>query len=228
MRGVYHVSRVILHGSARTNYYSSMMSEPPFLCINETTLFFHNRRFDTPLAKKNTTRLVLWANEVPPPGPVLRLENKLKTSTASQHSAGTSVPSTLNHSSKSSRARVVTTPTTTALGTKRSLKRKVTECQSDIDEPMTADGGLQDEDNALDELATVASPMKARAAEKNKANVMFAVSRFIPPHRGTTVHHRLISKLSADFQLKSNPGIPEGDSVPRAFQRVRVMAEDGL
>lgn len=109
----------------RSNHHD--VGTPPFLCINETTLFFHNRRFDTPLAKKNATRLVSWAEGLPPPGPVL------------------------NHSSKSSRARVVTAPRT-----KRSLKRIYTERESDIDEPnvpTTVYGGLQDEDDPLEELA---------------------------------------------------------------------------
>jgi hypothetical protein len=45
-----------------------MLSASPHFLINETTLFFHDRRFDTPETKKNLTNCVqAWAQGIPAP-----------------------------------------------------------------------------------------------------------------------------------------------------------------
>jgi hypothetical protein len=89
-------------------------------------------------------------------------------------------------------------------------------------------GGLQDEDDALEELAAVASPMKALASlGKNKVNVMSTVSHFIQ-HRNCALQANII--IEPGLSTRSNLGSPdsEGDLVTKAFQRVRSTAENRL
>ena len=148
------------------------MSESLILYVNETTLFFHNRRFETPETKKNvSSRIKTWAQGVPPPAQVQHLAKRLKPSTASQRSISTSTSSTFNQGASGTHTcAVVTSSTTTAFQNKPSLKRQHLDSDdpdiSKLNMPSTAYGGLEDDDDSLEQLAALISPLKAPIAVK--------------------------------------------------------------
>jgi hypothetical protein len=150
---------------------------PSLILINETSLFLHNRRFSTPVTKKNIENCIQeWVQTIPPP-PIAHAAKKLRTSGAS--SIVTSSGSTLLPKTKGSQSSAVVLKTTTDALRKRpessiGSKRTAREIDSDAENeemPTTVYGGLQEEDDTEEQRAATLSPVKAPiAAKKSKVS----------------------------------------------------------
>jgi len=186
------------------------MFDPSFLYLNETALFFHNRKFKTPETKQNrATRIKTWAQGVPPLLAAVHINKKRKTSTSGQISVGrvsTGISLSLKKGNQQrsycTRA-VVITSMTVPLGNKHSLKRQLehVDLTSDVDEstvPTTVYGGLEEEDDSLEALAAANDPMTPwEAREESKVGVAPTSSIFIPPH--SHVKKACVKIIAGDF-----------------------------
>jgi len=153
----------------------------PYLIINATSLFFHNRRFETPATKKNKEKQVKeWAQGLPQP-PSKRQRTSVASTNRSAPSAKANpkllkafAPATTAITKSTSCATVVgsTTEVLTgrnkpALGTKR--RAEELESSSDADDESTKSNphyrGLgEDEDDTLERADAASSPVKASVA----------------------------------------------------------------
>ena len=161
------------------------MLESLILYVNKTTLFFHNRRFETPETKKTiSSRIKTWATGVPPPAQVQHLTKRLRPSTASQRSVSTNTSSSLNQGASSAHTcAVVTSSTAVTLRNKHSLKRQHLDHDdpdiSELNMPSTAYGGLEDDDDSLEQLAALTSLLKALIAVKESKVNTSSLSHFV-------------------------------------------------
>jgi len=164
------------------------MLESPIFYVNETILFFHDCRFETPEAKKNAaSKIKTWIQGVPPPTHAQRLANRLNPPAAtSLRSVGASTNSILNQDARSARtcAVVTSSSTTTTFLNKRSSRRQHVDYDdlkiSERNVSLTAYGGLEDGDDSLEWLAALTSPLKGLAAVKlNKVSAVSALSHFV-------------------------------------------------
>ena len=152
-----------------------------FLVINETSLFFHNRRFETPATKKNITNHVEeWARGLLPPP-----TKRQRTSVASTTSYSAS--SKANPKLKPSTTTAATTGSTscaiivgsatevfpgmekTGIGAKR--RAEDLESISDADDEGMAfhpcyEGLGEDEDDSLEQADAASSPIKGQVAAR--------------------------------------------------------------
>jgi hypothetical protein len=152
--------------------------------LNEFSLFFHNRRVETPPAKKNITNKVQqWVQSVPPPPKKLR--------GLAANSVVSKVSSTLTKSTKSASCAVVSASTSRVfpkpvLRAKRRAEEAGAEAASDVDEyaPSAAFGGLdEDEDDAAEWAAAAISPVKASAAARSsKVSIYTLHNDVLLPH----------------------------------------------
>lgn len=165
----------------------------PYLVINATSLFFHNRRFErieTPAAKKNiTNRIEEWAQGIPPPA----LKKQRTSATGSQTSRSASSKAYPNHmktaaasiaaSTNSTSCAIVVDSTTEVLPKKpaRGTKRQAEDLKFDADDSddegpgmvsnLRYEGLSDDEDDTLERAYAVSSPVKATvAAQINKVS----------------------------------------------------------
>jgi hypothetical protein len=193
------------------------MFEESFLTLNETTLFFHTYRFKTPDTKKSRNKaLRTWSSGVtqPPPPALALARGKKPRTTASGHSS-TSTPSALVGPVSSARACVLTASTSATLANKLGRKRKHDDLKSDTDEPdvpTTAYGGLQDEDDTLEELAALASPLKPQeAAQKSQVSITPALSHPILSHNCESQSRIIIEPgITANRKRLGNRSLPNG------------------
>jgi hypothetical protein len=150
------------------------------LVLNEFSLFFHNRRIETPVVKKNVTNEIEeWAHTVPPPPAKLR--------TRGPGSVSSRISSVLAQSTttKSTSCAVVSASTSNVFQkpVPRAKRRRVEEVEpaSDDDEymPSTTFGGLgEDEDDTEEQAAALLSPVRASvAAQSSKVSVCLSESR---------------------------------------------------
>ena len=151
----------------------------PYLVINATSLFFYNRRFETPPTKKHIMNQVEeWVQRIPPPP----FKKQKTTATGSSRSVSSNVnpnptvktaTSATTSTTKSTSSTIVVASTTEALrkkpapGTKR--RAKVLESASDGDDEgafsnLCYEGLGEDEDDALEQADAVSSPVKAPVA----------------------------------------------------------------
>ena len=154
----------------------------PYLVINATSLFFHNRRFETPPTKKHITNQVEeWVQRIPPPP-----SKKQKTTATGSSRSGplnvnpnpivkTVAPTTAatRPTTKFTSSAVVIDSTTEVIrkkpapGTKR--RAEVLESASDGDDEGTFSNlrykGLgEDEDDTLEQADAMSSPVKPPVA----------------------------------------------------------------
>ena len=194
------------------------MSET-FLSLNETTLFFHTYRFKTPDTKKNINKSVkAWSKDVSHL-PVLALPHGKKSkATASGHHRTNTISTRVK--SVSSACTCVGTA-----ATKLSLKRKRGEIESDDndnnddddepDVPTTVYGGLQDEDDTLEEQAALASPLKAQeAAQKSQVSITPAIfHRILSYNHGSQANIIIEPGITAQtgfLKRLGNKDLPDG------------------
>lgn len=150
------------------------------LVLNEFSLFFHNRRIETPAAKKNVTNDIEdWTYTVPPPPAKLR--------TRGPGSVSSKISSVVAQSTtaKSTSCAVVSASTSNVFQkpVPRAKRRRVEEVElaSEDDEymPSTTFGGLgEDEDDTEEKAAALLSPVRASAAaQSSKVSVYLSESR---------------------------------------------------
>ena len=151
----------------------------PYLVINATSLFFHNRRFETPPTKKNFTNEVEeWVQRIP--SPPLKKQRITATGTSRSGRSNvnpnpimkTAIPATAATTKSTSSAIVIDSTTEVlrkkpATGTKRWAE--VLESASDGDDKGTFpnlryEGLGEDEDDTLERADAMSSPLKAPAA----------------------------------------------------------------
>jgi hypothetical protein len=193
------------------------MFEESFLTLNETTLFFHTYRFKTPDMKKSRNKaLRTWLSGVTqPPPPALALAHGKKSRTTASGHSSTSTPSALIGPVSSTHACILTASTSATLANKLGQKRKHNDLKSNTDKldiPTTAYGGLQDEDDTLEELAALASPLKPQeAAQKSQVSITPALSHPILSHNHESQSHIIIKPgITANQKQLSNRSLLNG------------------
>lgn len=140
--------------------------------VNEFSLFFHNRRFETPGTKKNVTnRVSNWAQDIPAPPKTLPTKRTSTKSLVIPKASSNVVKITPSlASSRPNSCAIVSTSTTDILNKPaRKAKRQAEELESvgdGYDEVSSAAfGGLdEDEDDSLEQVAAAMSPLKASVA----------------------------------------------------------------
>lgn len=155
----------------------------PHVVINATSLFFHNRSFETPATKKNiTNQIEEWAQGLPPP-PFKKQRTSVTGSSRSVSSKAnpnlikTAAPPSTTTTTKSSTSCAIVVNSTTEVLKKKPApgsKRLAEELESDIDtnddlEVEDAASNLyeglgEDEDDTLEQADAASSPVKARVA----------------------------------------------------------------
>ena len=146
--------------------------------LNEFSLFFHNRRVETPPAKKNiTNRVEEWVQGVPPP------PKKLRTSAATSVTSRVSSTLTKKSNTKSVSCAVVSASTSQVfpkLAHQVKRRAKEAEPESDDDEyvpPPGAFGGLdEDEDDTAERVAAALSPIRASTAARSSKVSIYTFS----------------------------------------------------
>jgi hypothetical protein len=169
--------------------------------LNEISLFFHDRRIETPPTKKNiTSQIEEWAQAVPPPPKKLRSSGPGSVSSriSSVVAKSTTTKSTSCAVASASTSDVFQKPVPRAKRRVEEVESKV-ESESDCDEylPSTTFGGLdEDEDDMEERAAAVASPVRASAATQlNKVSV----------YTFTTIcSYRVICRAALTFVLESH------------------------
>src|ERR1700730_18593845 len=147
--------------------------------INRTSLFFHNRRFETPDTKKNIENEVqAWCQglESPPPPKRLQASSNMGSTASKANSNSAAVPVRAFTSTTESDCCAVIVGSSTEVLKKqptRGTKRRADELESHSEYVPTDDeatapyGGLgEDEDDSLEQAAAVASPVKPSDAAK--------------------------------------------------------------
>src|SRR5260221_13982773 len=207
--------------------------------INATSLFFHNRSFETPATKKNiTNRTEKWAQGVPPP-PFKKQRTSVPGSSRSASLKANpnliknaAPPSTITTKSSTSCA-IVVDSTTEVLRKKPApgLKRLASELESDSDtESITDDedaasnryeGLGEDEDDTLEQAAAAASPVTARiAAQVSKVSrhqifkfgkVLLLISVLLS-QKSLTIRRGIIAPIQEKkgYKRQGNQQLPDG------------------
>ena len=156
----------------------------PYLVINATSLFFHNRRFETPATKKNKEKQVKeWAQGLPQP-PSKRQRTSVASTSRSAPSAKanpillkTFAPATTAITKSTSCATIIGSTTEVLTGRNKPVlgkKRHAEELKSsssDADDESTKSNphyrGLgEDEDDMLERADAASSPVKASVAAR--------------------------------------------------------------
>ncbi|KAH9013394.1 hypothetical protein EDB85DRAFT_2141408 [Lactarius pseudohatsudake] len=164
-----------------------MLSFSSLFILNELSLFFHNRRFETPDAKKNiNTTVATWVHGISPPNSP---PPKKQKSVSAKLSIVISKVSTKakTTSGKSASCAIVSTSTTNVLAKPvRRAKRRHEELESSSDSESDGEveggvlGGMDnDYDDAMEQAAAALSPMKASAAaqrNKNSLNICTGIA----------------------------------------------------
>jgi hypothetical protein len=158
--------------------------------INATSLFFHNRRFDTPSSKKDVTNEIqAWTKRIQAP-PLPRAFKKSKVSKASTITSNTTSKAS-SVLAKSTTTTTTTRPTSCAVvfeattdvlqknlarGTKRQVDELDHHDDTDNDMASTFYRGLDEDDDDEREAADAAlSPLRpAIAAQKSKVSPLRA------------------------------------------------------
>ena len=168
----------------------------PYLDLNATSLFFHNRRFDTPATKKNVPHEIEeWTQRLAPPP-----SKRQRTSAAGIHPAPsnsnpipmkTALPPTAAITKSNSCAIVVGSTTEVFAGKKKSApgtkhRAEDLESVSDADNegvPTVSNsyyGALdEDEDDTLEEIDAASSPIKALVAARMSKVSPWQTSEFL-------------------------------------------------
>lgn len=151
----------------------------PFLIINETSLFFHNRRFETPATKKNVTNHVEeWVQGLQAP-PTKRQRTSVASTT--NHSTSSKADPKLKPSAaiasttgSTSCAVIVGSVAEVLAGRKKTTtgaKRRAEDVKpiSDADNEGMAfnpryEGLVEDEDDSLEQADAASSPIKGHVA----------------------------------------------------------------
>jgi hypothetical protein len=157
------------------------------LVLNEFSLFFHNRRVETPPAKKNITNNVEeWVQGVPPP--------PKKPKSLASTSVTSKVSSVLTKSNKSVSCAVVSVSASQifpkpspkpARKAGRQVKRRAKEPEPEpasddeyVPPTSTAFEGLEeDEDDTAERAAALLSPVKASTAARSSKVSIYTLSR---------------------------------------------------
>jgi hypothetical protein len=184
------------------------MSDSCFLSLNETTLFFHTYRFKTPDTKKHRNKELLGWSKGVTQLPVLALPHKKRSKTTASGHSSTNTITALVGPVSSAHTCVATASTMATLVNKLGRKRKHDDLEPNNDEPdvpTTAYGGLQDEDDTLEELAALASPLKAQeAAQKSEASITPAL-----PHPILTHNHESQANVIIEPGITANKRLPK-------------------
>jgi hypothetical protein len=149
--------------------------------INATSLFFHNRRFETPTTKKDITNdIKVWMQrlQAPPPPPASKTSKAtLTASTASESKASLTLVNSTTTTTQPTSCAVVFASTTDILqrNQARGTKRRVEELEHDRDSDNITSalyGGLdEDEDDEIEAADAALSPLKpAVAAQMSKVS----------------------------------------------------------
>ncbi len=159
--------------------------------LNEFSLFFHNRRLETPATKKNVNNSVVeWAEHVSPPSsPPPKKRKILIPPLVTSKSSSSLVKSA---STKPTSCAVVSTSTANVLKKKPvpGAKRRAEELEyaSDVYDEVQdmAVGGLdEDEDDTMEQAAAASSPIRASAAaQRSKVShlYIFTAICYVLPH----------------------------------------------
>ena len=125
--------------------------------LNEFSLFFHNRRVETPPAKKNiTNRVEEWVQGVPPP------PKKLRTSAATSVTSRVSSTLTKKSNTKSVSCAVVSASTSQVFPKlAHQVKRRAKEA---------------DEDDTAERVAAALSPIRASTAARSSKVSIYTFS----------------------------------------------------
>ncbi|KAH9008506.1 hypothetical protein EDB85DRAFT_2164316 [Lactarius pseudohatsudake] len=155
-----------------------MLSFSSLFVLNELSLFFHNRRFETLDVKKNiNTTVATWVHGISPPNSPPPKKQKSVSAKPSIiiSKVSTKVKTT---SGKSASCAIVSTSTTNILAKPvRRAKRRHEELESSSDSESDGEveggvlGGMDDDyDDVMEQAATALSPMKASAATQRNKN----------------------------------------------------------
>ena len=166
----------------------------PHLVINATSLFFHNRRSETPATKKNlANRVEEWAQGLPPP-PSKRQRTSVAGTSHSASSKANPIPvktstRTTTAITKSTSHDIIVGSTTGVLTGRKKLspgtKRRAEDLESasEADNQGTASnlryrGLSEDEDDTLEQADAVSCPVKALVAAQMSKVSPWRVFRF--------------------------------------------------
>ena len=163
----------------------------PYLVINVTSLFFHNRRFETPATKKNVPNEIKeWVQGlVPPPSKRQRISatSSIQSTPLNIHSASlnanpilmNTAPPPTTAIAKSTSCAIVIGPTTEVLSGKKKSALGTKHWAEDLESVSNADNegmhtvsnsyyrGLdEDKDNTLEQIDAASSPIKALVAAR--------------------------------------------------------------
>jgi len=153
---------------------------PPYLMLNATSLFFHNRRFETPATKKNIANCIEeWTQGLPQP-PSKRQRTSAASSIHSAYSKANPIPMKTAAPpsaaiTKSSSCVVVIGSTAEVLAGRKKSAPGTKRQAEDLESASSADnkgmvsnlyyGGLsEDEDNTLEQADAASSPVRAPVA----------------------------------------------------------------
>lgn len=195
----------------------------PYIVINATSLYFHNRRFETPAHKKNISDLVEeWAQGLPPP-PLKRQRTSATGSVTSYTSSHANpnhrkaaIATTATTKSTSRSCAVIVGSTTEVLkkksapGTKRRAEVLESAASDDDEDEGTVSNlryaGLdEDEDDTLEQADAALSPMKPSVAA-----LMSKVSppSLRVPNNFVTYERLTVTRIASLY-------IPESQPLPR-------------
>jgi len=174
----------------------------PYLVINATSLFFHNRRFETPATKKNVpNEIEEWVQGLaPPPSKRQRISaaSSIQSTPSNIHSASLNAnpipmktaPPPTAAIAKSTSCAIVIGPTTEVLARKKKSALGTKRRAEDLESVSNANnegtrmvsnsyyGELdEDEDDTLEQIDAASSPIKALvAAQMSKVR---QISKFL-------------------------------------------------
>ena len=219
-----------------------------YLVINATSLFFHNRRFETPAEKKNIgNQIEEWAQRLPPPP----LKKQRISATASQATRSsrfvstanvnpnpitkTAVPTTVA-TTKSTSCAIVVDSTTEVLRKKPApgTKRRADDLESagDTDNEGVFSnpcyeglGEDEPEDDTLEQADAVSSPLKASVAAQMSKVSPQQISKF--PIMLMSLHCRRASKYIAVSHFLSKRRDPSSDKAISSSLVVRLTTGGG-
>jgi hypothetical protein len=189
--------------------------------INATSLFFHNRRFETPATKKDfTNEIHAWTRrlQAPPLPASRRSKATLSASTASKANLTLVKNTTGTTTTEPTSCAVVFKSTTDVLqknqaqGTKRQFNELGHYGDTDNDMEGALYGGLdEDEDDEMEAAEAALSPLKpAAAAQMSKVSPLRVFEFMITPLLIRTQYCSRVSLYSAGTQF---PRGMQGDKV---------------
>ena len=203
----------------------------PYLVINATSLFFHNRRFETPATKEN--HIEEWAQGLPPPPPFKKQRTSATGSTSSHTTsskANTNLRKTAitaNAATTKSTSRAIVVDSTTEVLKKKPAphtKRRAEDLESatntsDANDDLQStvsnlryEGLGEDEDDTLEQADAASSTVKASVAAQMSKVSYRRVFKFLIP----------LLLISASLSQKSViicPGITVPAQEKKIFRR---------